>query len=178
MNLTIIFALIALIMLIIFLYSPKKRVSLKAGDKAPAFTLLDENGTQRSLDEFKGHKVVLYFYPKDNTPGCILEACGLRDNYAPFKENNIVVIGISYDSPISHKVFKEKQKLPFILLSDTEKRVAKKYGAYVSALNNLYPERKTFLINQAGIIIKIFDEVDVTTHANDILTALGLPAKQ
>ncbi len=170
----VLLVIIGLIALIFFLYAPKREVALKVGDKAPNFTLFDDNGKRRSLSEFKGSTVVLYFYPKDNTPGCTIQACSLRDTYPIFQETNIVVIGINYETSASHQQFKAKNKLPFILLSDEEKKVAKKYGAYLSALNNLYPERKTFLIDSSGHIIKIFDNIDVTTHTDSILAALGI----
>lgn len=175
MNLILLFVIIFLIGLIIYLYSPKKDdLSLKKGDRAPDFKLRDENERKRSLSEFKGSKVVLYFYPKDNTPGCTLQACAIRDTYKLFQEHEITVIGINYDSPAAHKAFKKKYDLPFILLSDEEKKVAKKYGAYVSVLNNLYPERKTFLIDEKGHIINIVNNVDISTHTTDILVALGI----
>ena len=179
MNLILLLVIVFLIGLIIFLYSPKKdEPALKAGDKAPDFKLPDENERKRSLSEFKGSKVVLYFYPKDNTPGCTIQACAIRDTYRLFRENDVVIIGINYDSPALHKAFKARYQLPFILLSDEEKKIAKKYGAYISILNNLYPERKTFLIDEKGHIMKIVENVDIATHTNDLLVALGLEHNQ
>ncbi len=147
--------------------------NVKVGDAAPVFTLPDETGTPRSLTEFKGKKIVLYFYPKDGTPGCTKEACGLRDSFDQFKQHDIVVIGVSYDSPESHKNFKEQERLPFILLSDTKHEVAHKYGTDQHALGNLYALRKSFLINEQGIIIFILDNVTPETHAKDVLKSFG-----
>jgi peroxiredoxin Q/BCP len=136
---------------------------------APDFTLLDDNNTARSLAEFKGKKIVLYFYPKDDTPGCTTEACSFRDNFAEYGKKNITVLGINYDTPESHKKFKAKYLLPFILLSDSTKEVAQKYGAYASILNILFPKRITFLIDEQGIIIHILDNVDVKNDAQKII---------
>lgn len=144
---------------------------LTVGQKAPAFTLLAENNQPRSLSDYAGKKVVLYFYPKDYTPGCTKEACALRDAYQDYKDRGIEIIGVSYDSPQSHKKFKAKHQLPFTLLSDTNKEVAKKYGAYTGLLAYFMPARKTFLIDENGNIIKIFDSVDVAIHAQEILAA-------
>ncbi len=141
---------------------------------APEFSLQDSEGLVRTLSDFKGKKVVLYFFPKSDTPGCTKEACSFRDSNSLYGDNNIAVIGISYDSPQTLKAFKEKYKLPFILLSDSEKKVAHEYGAYKSILNILYPERMTFLINEQGILTHLLDNVNVTTHAQDILNLLNV----
>ena len=153
-------------------YASSKKV--KVGDMASGFTLPDETGTPRSLTEFRGKRIVLYFYPKDGTPWCTQEACGLRDSFAQFKQHDIVVLGVSYDSPESHKQFKEKEKLPFILLSDTKHEVAHVYGTDQHAMGNLYASRKSFLINERGIITHIIDNVTPQTHAQDVLIAFGL----
>jgi len=145
---------------------------------APDFSLQDSEGVVRTLSEFKGKKVVLYFFPKSDTPGCTKEACAFRDSNSLYGDNNIAVIGISYDSPETLKAFKEKYKLPFILLSDNEKKVAHEYGAYKSILNILYPERITFLINEQGILTQLLDNVNVTTHAQDILKLLNVTQAQ
>lgn len=151
----------------------KQMQKIKVGNKAPVFKLLDETGKLRSLEEFRGKKIVLYFYPKDATPGCTTQACGLRDSYDDFKKHDIVVIGISYDSPESHKAFKEKEQLPFILLSDTQHQVAHQYGTDQHAMGRLYPQRTTFLINENGIITHLFEKVTPSTHAKETLKALG-----
>ncbi len=130
----------------------------------------DEENQKRSLSEFTGKKNrSLFLSQRYDQPGCTTQACEIRDNYHELQENNIVVLGVSYDAPASHKLFKEKHHLPFILLSDTTKEVAKKYGAYTGIINNLFPERKTFLINEQGKIIKIMENVNVQSHVNDIL---------
>ena len=103
--------------------------ALSVGNQAPDFSLQDQDNKTRTLHEFKGQYVVLYFYPKDNTPGCTKQACQLRDNFGEFKKQNIVVLGINYDSPSTHKEFAQQHNLPFTLLSDTNKKVAKQYGA-------------------------------------------------
>ena len=146
---------------------------VKIGDAAPLFTLPDETGNPRSLAEFKGKKIVLYFYPKDGTPACTKEACGLRNSFDQFKQHDIVVVGVSYDSPESHKNFKESERLPFMLLSDINHDVAHRYGTDQHAMGNLYALRKSFLINEQGIIIYIFDNVSLETHAEDLLKAFG-----
>ncbi len=138
---------------------------LKVGDAAPDFTLPDENESLHTLSEYRGQRVVVYFYPKDDTPGCIKEACGIRDIYSEFEESNIKVFGISYDSPRSHKKFKEKYQLPFTLLSDTNKEVSKVYGAK----GLFFPNRITFLIDEQGTILKVYEKVSVTKHGEDVL---------
>lgn len=175
--------LIALIIIVciaglcFFAFSRYNRTSthtVKVGQSAPQFTLPDETGTARSLEQFKGKKIVLYFYPKDETPGCTTEACGLRDSFDQFKQHDIVVLGVSYDSAESHKKFKEKEQLPFILLADTKHEVARMYGTDKHPLGNLYASRKTFLINENGKIIHIINDVTPESHANDVLKAFGL----
>lgn len=142
---------------------------LKVGSKIPSMELEDENGKLRNFSEFSGKKMVIYFYPKDDTPGCTKEACSLRDKYEGFKDKDIVIIGISYDSPKSHKKFKEKYHLPFILLSDSKKKAAKAFGTYSGLLKFIIPKRVTFLVNEKGEITNVIKDVDVTTHADQIL---------
>ena len=174
--------LIALIVIVciaalcIFTFSRYNRTipaPVKVGQMAPQFTLPDETGTPRSLAQFKGKKIVLYFYPKDETPGCTTEACGLRDSYDAFAQRDIVVLGVSYDTVESHKKFKEKEHLPSILLADTNHEVAHLYGTDLHPMGSLYASRKTFLINEQGKIIHIFDEVTPENHASDVLKAFG-----
>jgi len=138
---------------------------LKVGNKAPDFTLLDQNVLEHTLSEYIGEYIVVYFYPKDDTPGCTKEACSIRDNIALFEENGIKVFGISFDSPKSHKKFAEKHNLPFTLLSDSDKSVAKLYNSN----GLLMAKRNTFLIDKDGKIFKIYKNVDVTTHTENIL---------
>ena len=143
-----------------------KSSELKIGDGAPDFTLFDHNGEEQTLSDYFGKKLVVYFYPKDDTPGCRKEACSIRDNFSLFEENDIIVFGISYDSPSSHKKFAEKYDLPFTLLSDNDKEVAKLYNS-----NGLImAKRNTFLIDKDGKILKIYKNVDVTTHTENILS--------
>ena len=142
-----------------------KNNKLMVSDKAPDFTLKDQNNTEHTLSEYFGKKIVVYFYPKDDTPGCKKEACSIRDNYALFEENGIVVFGLSYDSPASHKKFAEKYGLPFTLLSDKEKSVAKLYNSD----GFLMAKRNSFLIDTEGKIFKIYKNVDVTAHTSNIL---------
>lgn len=138
---------------------------LSPGMEAPDFTLTDQDGVKQTLSAYRGQQVVVYFYPKDDTPGCTKEACSIRDDYALFKKNGIKVFGISYDDMESHKEFAEKYDLPFTLLSDLDKSVAQAYGA-----KGLFvPSRKTFLIDEKGILRKIYENVTVTGHGAEIL---------
>lgn len=147
----------------------------EGGKKAPSFSLMDSNGVNVSLKDFEGRKVVLYFYPKDNTPGCTKEACDFRDFFPDFKKKQITVIGISPDSIESHKKFVQKFNLPFILLSDEKKEVLKKYNVWKekSMYGKKYMgvERTTFLINEDGKIIKIFPKVKVSGHIEEVIKA-------
>lgn len=145
---------------------------LPAGSKAPDFTLQDAEGQRHQLSSYLGKKVVLYFYPKNNTPGCTSEACNLRDNFDILKDKGIVILGISYDSPESHKKFIEKHGLPFILLSDQKKKVADLYGAKGGILGFLGAKRITYLIDEQGVIMHRFDKVDASNHARQILSVL------
>ena len=149
---------------------------LETGMKAPDFTLSDKDGNAVSLSDFLGKKVVLYFYPKDNTPGCTRQACAFAASYNEFKEKNIEVIGISRDSVASHQKFADKHSLPFILLSDTELDVIKAYGVWQE--KKLYGKvsmgvlRTTFIIDENGNIEKIMPKVKPDTNAAEILAAL------
>jgi peroxiredoxin Q/BCP len=149
---------------------------LKVGDKAPDFNLEDIEGNEVKLSEFEGKKIIIYFYPKDNTPGCTKEACSIRDVYKEIKEFNTVVLGISPDNIKSHIKFAEKFKLPFKILSDNEKVVANKYGVWVE--KKIFGKigygikRTTFVVNEKGIIIKIYDKVKPENHGKDLLKDL------
>ncbi len=145
----------------------KKDLPVKVGDKAPDFKLKDQNGKVRSLSEFRGKNVVLYFYPKDETPGCTAEACSFRDGYGKLQDAGIVILGVSYDSPASHRKFIAKYDLPFTLLSDENKEVSELYGAD----GPLVARRYTYLINPEGKIVHIFKKVDVYSHADEVLAA-------
>lgn len=146
------------------------------GKKAPSFSVFDSNGVKVSLNDFKGRKVVLYFYPKDNTSGCTKEACDFRDFFPDFKKLKAAVIGISPDSVESHKKFVQILNLPFILLSDEKKEVVQKYGVWKekSMYGKKYMgvERTTFVINEEGKIVKIFPKVKVDGHVEEVIRAL------
>jgi len=146
-------------------------VELKVGDRAPDFTLTDERGLPRSLKNYLGKSpVVLYFYPKDFTPGCTAEACSFRDDYKLYEQKGAVVVGVSLDSVESHARFSEHYNLPFTLLSDNKKEVAKAYG--VLGLGGLLAKRVTFIIDRSGSIAAIFSRVDVKQHSQEVLEAL------
>lgn len=136
---------------------------------APDFSLMDENSELQTLSKLKGSNVVLYFYPKDFTPGCTKQACSLRDGYSEITKEGIKLFGISYDSPASHKKFKDKYQLPFSLLSDSDKKTAKAYGVK----GMLFVDRVTFLIDASGKIIAILKNVDVSNHAQQIIDAFN-----
>ncbi len=150
---------------------------LKIGDKAPDFKLLNQDGNELNLKDFAGKKVILYFYPKDNTPGCITEACEFSELFNDFEQKNAVIIGISPDSVKSHDQFISKFKLKHILLSDPEKEVVKKYGAW--GLKKNYGKeyegliRSTFVIDEAGKIAAIYKNVKAKDHANKVLENLA-----
>ena len=149
---------------------------LQAGMQAPAFTLADKDGKMVSLSDFRGKKVVLYFYPKDNTPGCTRQACAFAAAYGEFENKNAVVIGISKDSAASHAKFAEKYRLPFILLSDPELQAIQAYGVWQE--KKLYGKasmgvvRTTFIIDEEGKIAQVMPKVKPDTHAADVLAAL------
>ncbi|MFA6260711.1 MAG: thioredoxin-dependent thiol peroxidase [Bacteroidia bacterium] len=147
---------------------------LKAGDRAPEFTGLTEKNTTISLSDFKGKKLVLYFYPRDNTPGCTIESCNLRDHYASFIKQGYEILGVSPDSVKKHQNFIRKFELPFSLLADTDLAVCNLYGVWgdkkLFGVSYQGVIRTTFVINENGIIDKIIDEVKTSDHANQILT--------
>lgn len=149
---------------------------LKEGDKAPSFSTEDENGNSISSKSLKGQKYIVYFYPKDNTPGCTKEACSIRDDYSAFKKLKIPVFGVSKDSAASHKKFIDKFKLPFPLLMDEDVSLAKGFGVWgeKSMYGRKYMGviRSTFVINEKGIIEKVFPKVNVTEHAAELLDHL------
>jgi peroxiredoxin Q/BCP len=147
-------------------------MQLRVGDIAPDFSLPDQNGNNHKLSDYKKHWVLIYFYPKDNTPGCTKEACAIRDNYAGFKELNAKVLGISTDSVESHSKFSEKQKLPFILLSDIDKKVVNLYGVFgkkkFMGREFKGTKRTSFLLKPGGIIAKIYENVKPVLHAQEV----------
>lgn len=169
-------SLLCLAVALLALPACRKQARLERGNKAPDFTLQDETGAWRSLAEFHGKNVVLFFYPHDDTPGCTTQACTFRDKETLYAEHNIVVLGINFDSPQSHAAFKEKYHLPFILLSDAKGEAAQAYGAKsgIPFVNNFFPSRVTFLIDTEGTIIKMMQDVDVSTYADEVLKEFGI----
>lgn len=148
-------------------------ISLKQGDKAPEFTAKDQNGNSISLSQFKGKKVVLYFYPKDSTPGCTAEACDFRDNYQGLKAQGIDVLGVSIDDEKSHQKFITKYELPFTLLADTDKAIVEAYGVWgeKSMYGKKYmgTNRTTFIIDEEGNIAHIISKVDTKAPTEQVL---------
>lgn len=150
---------------------------LEVGMKAPDFTLPDKDGNMVSLSDFKGKKVVLYFYPRDNTPGCTRQACAFAQNYSAFEEKGVVVIGVSKDSVASHVKFAEKHQLPFILISDPELVAIQGYDVWKEKKSSgkvtMGVVRTTYIIDEEGIIEKVMPKVKPDTNANEILDWLG-----
>jgi peroxiredoxin Q/BCP len=149
---------------------------LKVGQKAPDFTVLNDAGQKVKLSEFKGTKVVLYFYPKDDTPGCTTEACAFRDGFEEIRKRGAIVVGVSTDSVESHKKFKSKFDLNFPLLADTDKKIVEAYGTWKekSMYGKKYMgiERTTFIVDEQGKISHIFPKVKVQAHYDEVLDAL------
>jgi peroxiredoxin Q/BCP len=149
----------------------------KAGDKAPEFSLPDQSGKIHKLADYHGKKVVLYFYPKDDTPGCTKEACSFRDSFDEFKKAGIEVLGVSVDDESSHTKFAEKYDLPFTLLADKDKKIVENYGVWGE--KEMYGKkykgtsRVTFLIGGDGKIVKVFDKVKPDEHAKEVLEAFA-----
>jgi peroxiredoxin Q/BCP len=149
---------------------------LKPGDKAPAFTLISDEGKKVSLKDLKGKKVILYFYPKDDTSGCTAEACGFRDNIKVINKKNTVVIGVSKDNTKSHQKFKTKYDLPFTLLSDENFEMLNDYGVWKE--KSMYGRkymgivRTTFIIDEKGKIEEVFDKVKVPGHVEEVISKL------
>jgi peroxiredoxin Q/BCP len=149
---------------------------LEIGTKAPDFSLPDQNGEIHSLEEYKGKKVILYFYPRDNTAGCTKQACGFAERYPQFLEKNAVVLGVSKDSVASHKKFEEKYELPFTLLSDTELSCIQSYDVWKEKNNygkkTMGVVRTTYLIDEQGIIVKAFGKVKAADNPAQMLEEL------
>jgi peroxiredoxin Q/BCP len=152
-------------------------ITLKEGDKAPDFTLKDTDGKDVTFASFQGRRVVLYIYPKDETPGCIAEACSFRDAFEEYKKRDIAVVGVSPDTVESHKAFKEHHKLTFTLLADPMHEVSSLYGAWgkkaVGEKTSFDLTRCTFLIDEDGNIVKVFPTVSPEGHASEVLAAFG-----
>ena len=151
-------------------------MAIKVGDKAPSFKLKNQDDELISLTDFKGKKIVLYFYPKDDTPGCTKESCNFRDEFPKFGKLNAKIIGVSVDSVESHKKFTVKYKLPFDLLADDKKEIVEKYGVWKE--KNMYGrkymgiERTTFIVDEDGKIANIFAKVKVDDHNKEVMEAL------
>lgn len=151
---------------------------LNRGDQAPDFQGIDQNNEPISLSDFKGKKLILYFYPKDNTPGCTAESCNLNDNYAAWQKRGYEIVGVSPDSVASHKKFADKFAFSFRLIADTEKEILQAYGAWGE--KSMYGKkymgvlRSTYVINEEGIIEEVFTKVKTKDHTNQIIKALDL----
>ena len=148
-------------------------VELKEGDKAPDFTAKDQNGNTVSLSDYLGKDVILYFYPKDDTPGCTAEACSFRDNYQSLLSKGFEVIGVSTDDEVSHQKFMTKYQLPFTLIPDADKKIVEDYGVWVE--KNMYGKkymgtaRKTYIVGKDGNIRKIINKVDTKNSSQQVL---------
>ena len=149
---------------------------LEVGTKAPAFELPDQNGVMHTLEEYRGKKVILYFYPKDNTPGCTKQACGFAERYPQFQEKGAVVLGVSKDSVKSHKNFETKYELPFTILSDPERQAIEAYDVWKEKKNygkvSMGVVRTTYLIDEEGIIIRAMDKVKAADNPQQMLEEL------
>ena len=149
---------------------------LPENSMAPDFTLPDETGLERSLKDYRGKWVVLYFYPKDDTPGCTTEACNFRDDYSAYEKADVIILGVSKDSPNSHAKFKAKYQLPFSLLADVEHKVADQYGVWgrKKYMGKEYDGmfRTTYLIDPEGKIVKVFENVKPADHSAEVLAAI------
>ena len=149
---------------------------IEVGQEAPDFRLLDQNGTEVRLHALRGKPVVVYFYPKDDSPGCTTEACSFRDNWSTLQEHGVTVLGISADDVASHKTFATKYDLPFSLLADTDTSVMKAWGAY--GIKNMYGKkvtgifRYTYVLDAQGVVIKLFKRPKTNIHAEEVLAVL------
>ncbi|HAV76756.1 MAG TPA: thioredoxin-dependent thiol peroxidase [Anaerolineae bacterium] len=154
---------------------------ISSGIPAPEFELYDDTNTLRKFSDYRGRNVVLYFYPKDDTPGCVKEACNFRDDYSAYERANIVILGVSPDNAESHVKFKKKFGLPFPLLVDEGHKICEAYGAWgpKKFMGKSYEGvlRTTFLIDEKGNIVNVFENVRPADHSAEVLSALGLPVK-
>jgi len=166
-------SLFTLITFFVFTMASAQTTTLKIGDKAPVFSGKDQDGNPVSLNSYQGKKIVLYFYPKDQTPGCTAQACNLRDNMDKFTQEGYVILGVSTDSEASHREFREKYNLLFTLVADTDKSITKAYGVWVEKERDgekyWGTARTTFIIDANGKITDIIDKVETKDHASQIL---------
>ena len=146
----------------------------ETGQPAPDFRLQDQNGAWHTLEQHRGKWITLYFYPKDDTPGCTTEACAFRDNIFAYDELGAIILGISLDNTESHEAFAEKYSLPFSILADTDKNTAKAYGVYTKIATFEMAKRETFIINPEGIIVKHYPKVSPATHSEEVLKDLRI----
>jgi len=155
----------------------EENMPISSGIPAPSFTVPDETGTPRSLADYRGKNVVLYFYPKDDTPGCTTEACNFRDDYSAYEKVGVVILGVSPDSPKKHTKFKEKFQLPFTLLADEDHAICEAYGVWgqkkFMGREYMGVLRTTFLIDPEGNIKKVFEDVKPADHSAEVLAALA-----
>ncbi|NJK34131.1 MAG: peroxiredoxin [Oscillatoriales cyanobacterium SM2_2_1] len=149
-------------------------MALAVGDRAPNFTTQDTQGNSISLTDFAGKTVILYFYPKDDTPGCTKESCSFRDRYDAYREKDLIVLGVSADDVTAHQQFSQKFNLPFPLLADIDGSIIRAYGVQRPGYDQPFASRVTYVINGAGEIIRVYESVQTETHATDILVDLGL----
>jgi peroxiredoxin Q/BCP len=149
-------------------------MALAVGDRAPMFTTKDTQGTTISLADFGGKTVILYFYPKDDTPGCTKESCSFRDHYGAYREKDLVVLGVSADDVSSHQQFSQKFNLPFPLLADPDGSIIRAYDVQRPGYDQPLASRVTYVIGGDGVILRVYDSVQTETHATDILADLGL----
>jgi peroxiredoxin Q/BCP len=162
--------LLSLALITIFSFSVFAGDTPAVGSEAPDFKLQDQNADWHTLEEYRGQWLAVYFYPKDDTPGCTTEACNFRDNIYAFKAIGAAVVGISVDDVDSHKEFSEKYKLPFTLLADEDGETAKAYGVLRDYKLLTLASRQSFLVNPNGIIVKHYEDVDPDEHTNEVLT--------
>ncbi|MEL0102726.1 MAG: peroxiredoxin [Gammaproteobacteria bacterium] len=160
------------LILLVMVFNTNAKDELTKGMQAPDFTLVDQDNIKRSLTDYSGQWVVLYFYPKDDTPGCTTEACSFRDNIEIINNLKANILGVSVDSQESHKDFSDKYSLPFPILADINGEVAKKYDSFGSFVGFKYASRHTFIINPAGKIHKIYKKVNPSKHAAEIILEL------
>lgn len=172
MKITLIFTLLLLAFLIVLRFSQAAGRMLEEGAEAPDFPLKDQAGKGHTLEQYRGHWLVLYFYPKDDTPGCTKEACGFRDGYRELSALGVKVIGVSLDDALSHAQFAEKYRLPFPLLADTQAEVARNYGVLWKLGPIRFAKRQTFIIDPRGRIAKRYRNVDAATHAERVIADL------